>query len=153
MLLPLIIFIDLIEALQRQDVVAVVFFGVSAIFTGVLGAGFGLLAVWVHRKFRFLPDGIEVAYPFCRPKKIVWSDISEVAVCHIHRSKNRNGVIAIRIAVGDVFASSDDPYGLWQMCFEFSLKYQNNIIIFEYTKELEEEFRQICPIPIKKLVT
>lgn len=153
MLPPLILILDLIEALKRQDAVAAVFFGLSIIFIGVLGTGVGLLVVWTHRKFRFFPDGIEVAYPFSRPKKIVWSDVAEVAVCHIHRSKNRNGVIAIRIAVGDVFVSTDDPYGLWQMCFKYSLKYRNNIFIFEYTKELEEEFRQICPIPVKNLLT
>lgn len=145
---PLVMLKYMIEASFRNEVFNACYYGFCAIFLAGFCAFWGYITIiLVERKYSLCPEGIVVEYSKHRPRQIPWDKVSEVAICHIHRSKNRNGIIAIRVAIGDVFVSSDDPYGLWQES-RFSLEFYKNVVIIAHSAETEEEFRRICPIPI-----
>lgn len=146
--MPLMMLKYMIEASFRNEVFNACYFGFCAVFLGGFCAFWGYITIiLVERKYSLCPEGIVVEYSKHRPRQIPWDKVSEVAICHIHRSGTRNGIHAIRVAIGDVFVSKDDPYGLWQQS-RYSLEFHRNVIIIEYTEENEAEFRRICPIPI-----
>ena len=122
----------------------------SFIFFAMLGYEllFTLYALWQHRKYVLSQMGISVAYFQKWTKRIPWSSVSDIGICNLHYNTKRGWETVIRIAVGPEFEGPSHGAGAWNK-ENYSIKYQYRIIIIDYSEAKLEEFKSVCPLPIR----
>lgn len=117
------------------------------VFIGCLCIANGLVVIWMNRKYRLTPQGIETAYFPVHKKMIPWDQITEVAVCRVHYNTKLGWETVIRVVAGNEPYGPKRGDGLWSG-IEYSIKNRSWIIIIDYTEAAKEEFQSVCTLPI-----
>ena len=107
-----------------------------------------LLLLWQSRKYTLSKEGIAVAYIPKLAKLIPWGSISEVAICKMHYHTKTGWETVIRIAAGSELEGPSHGEGKWNQ-ITYSITYQDRIIIIDYSEAKLEEFKAVCPLPIR----
>lgn len=114
---------------------------------------YGLFTSWVsERKYEISPEGIYIKFPFKAKQLHRWSEFSEIALCKVHYAQQSDfHRAAIRCVIGREEGGpkrARKANEKWAFASYEYRKYKQIISIY-YTEERYEEFRALCPLPIK----
>lgn len=124
-------------------------------FTGFLGFGVIILIAslgWVtisnlYAKYEFFPEGIKVKYPLRSFKFFSWKEFQQICICYADYTtrgpRKANSVICF-VKKGE----KKNIIGRWKTDNLFRYK---SVITVDYTEELYEEVKKLCPYDIPDL--
>ena len=123
----------------------------ACVFTLLIGYIFVMqirTVLWANEKYAVTPEGLARQTINSPVRQHDWSEFSEIAVCKVHHETRDGPNTVIRCVIGPEFWGPSKVVGPWAKS-AYSIKNRHRIVIIDYSDEVLEEFRAVCPLEIK----